>query len=192
MSENTPMEPRDLDDELEWLRHDAAALRGPLELTGTTSDQVKALEARAAAGEEFAGRFAQFDAAATAGRDAPRAWRRGQDVSHEMVPAWLEEYPGTAEALGTTWVQSLAAVGLTPPQMAALVRQVQGVRELPEIEPGDIVEGIVAGNGPAHTVRVQVDRVPWPSGPDTAVLCDRTGATAVLTSSVRVVLVDEG
>ncbi|MFD6334877.1 hypothetical protein ACFWGI_35610 [Streptomyces niveus] len=191
MSENTPTEPNDLDDELAWLRHDAAAQRVPLELTGTTSDQVKALEARAAAGAEFAQRFTQFDTAATAGREAPRAWQRGQDVSHEMVPAWLEEYPGTAEALGTTWVQSLAAVGLTPPQLAALVRQVQGVRELPEIKPGDIVEGIVAGNGPARTVRVEVDRVPWTNGPDTTVLCDRTGATAVLTSSVRVVLVNE-
>ncbi|MCX4976521.1 MULTISPECIES: hypothetical protein [unclassified Streptomyces] len=115
------MTPLDLDEELPWLRTDAAALLADIEPAGTVSEQVKALEGHVAIAQEFARRFTSFDVAATASRDAPHSWRRGYELSGEQVPALLEQYPGVAEALGTRWVRALAAVGLTPSQMAALV-----------------------------------------------------------------------
>ncbi|GBQ04415.1 hypothetical protein SSP531S_59110 [Streptomyces spongiicola] len=123
---------------------------------------------------------------ATAERWAPREWRRGRDLDAETVESLIERWPDLA-ALGSTFVRNLAAAGFHPFQMANPVKQVQGRRGLPEVKPGDVVEAMLAGGGEPRTVRLQVDRTPWPGGPDSTVLSDGRAVTAVVTASVRVV-----
>ncbi|MEE1764460.1 hypothetical protein [Streptomyces sp. SP18BB07] len=176
----------DLNDELEALRGLAAAAGQPVEPGSATWEQVKVLEERATAGHELAERFARFDARAKAERWAPREWRRGRELSDEDVSTLVEKWPDLA-ALGSTFVRSLAAAGFAPFQMANLVKQVQGRRGLPEIQPGDVVEAMLAGGGEPKTIRLKVDRTPWPGGPDSTVLSDGKAVTAVVTASVRVV-----
>ncbi|MFJ1552791.1 hypothetical protein [Streptomyces mirabilis] len=184
MTDRTPELP--LDDELEALRGLAAAAVKPMTPRAETWEQVKALEERATAGYELAERFTEFDRRATAERWAPREWRRGRDLDTEEVEALIEQWPDLA-ALGSTFVRNLAAAGFAPFQMANLVKQVQGRRGLPEIQPGDVVEAMLAGGGEPRTIRLKVDRTPWPGGPDSTVLSDGTAVTAVVTASVRVV-----
>lgn len=184
MTNQTPELP--LDDELEALRGLAARVRTPMKPGAETWERVRALEERARAGLELAERFTEFDRRATAERWAPREWRRGRDLSAEEVEALVEKWPDLA-ALGSTFVRHLAAVGFAPFQMANLVKQVQGRRGLPEIKPGDVVEAMLAGGGEPKTIRLKVDRTPWPGGPDSTVLSDGTAVTAVVTASVRVV-----
>lgn len=186
MPQNTRTEPTDLDRELEALREKAAEVRVPLPHGVETWEAVKAIEARAIAGWELADMFIGLDAVATASKRAPREWRRGRDLSDEDVLRLVEKWPDLA-ALGSTFVRSLAAAGFAPFQMANLVKQVQGRRGLPEIQPGDVVEAMLAGGGEPKTVRLKVDRTPWPGGPDSTVLSDGKAVTAVVTASVRVV-----
>jgi hypothetical protein len=175
-----------LEDELEALRELAGRVRTPLKSGAETWERVQALEERALAGYELAERFTEFDRRATADRWAPREWRRGRDLSAEEVEALIEKWPDLA-ALGSTFVRHLAAAGFRGFQMADLVKQVQGRHGLPEIKPGDVVEAILAGGGEPKTIRLRVDRTPWPGGPDCTVLSDGTAVTAVVTASVRVV-----
>lgn len=126
MPQNTPDQPKDLDQELEKLRELAAQVRTPLPVASETWEAVKALEERATAGWELADRFAGFDAVATGSRRAPQAWRIGREVTDEEIPALIEKFP-ELEALGG-WVKSLSAVGFAPFQMANLVRKVQAHR----------------------------------------------------------------
>ncbi|GAB2966053.1 hypothetical protein GCM10023080_029840 [Streptomyces pseudoechinosporeus] len=176
----------DLDDELEALRGLTAAAVKPMAPGSETWEQVKVLEERANAGYDLAERFTEFDRRAKVERWAPREWRRGRDLPAEEVEKLIEREPDLA-AFGSTFVRSLAAVGFAPFQMANLVRQVQGRRDLPEIKDGDVVEAMLAGGGEPRTIRLKVDRTPWPGGPDSTVLSDGTRVTAVVTSSVRVV-----
>lgn len=176
----------DLDDELEALRGLAAAAVKPMKPGSETWEQVKVLQERADSGYELAERFTEFDKRATANRWAPREWRRGRDLSAEEVAELIEQWPDLA-ALGSTFVRSLAAAGFAHFQMANLVKQVQGRRDLPEIKAGDVVEAMLAGGGEPKTIRLKVDRTPWPGGPDSTVLSDGTAVTTVVTSSVQVV-----
>ncbi|MFI9078720.1 hypothetical protein ACIGW8_19965 [Streptomyces sioyaensis] len=184
MSDRTPELP--LDDELEALRGLAAAAMKPMTPRAETWEQVKALEVRATAGYELAERFTEFDQRATADRWAPREWRRGRDLGAEEAETLIEKWPALS-ALGSMFVRNLAANGFAPWQMANLVKQVQGRRGLPEIQPGDVVEAMLAGGGEPRTIRLKVDRTPWPGGPDSTVLSDGTAVTAVVTTSVKVV-----
>lgn len=184
MTDKTPA--LDLDDEFEALRGLAATALKPTAPGSETWEQVRALEERANAGYELAERFTEFDKRATAERWSAQEWRRGRDLSAEEVRALVEEWPDLA-ALGPTFVRSLAAVGFHPFQMANLVKQVQGRRGLPEINPGDVVEAMLAGGGEPRTVRLKVDRAPWPGGAESTVLSDGASVTAIVTSSVRVV-----
>ncbi len=184
MTNRTPELP--LDDELAALRGLAAAAVKPMMPRAETWEQVKALEERATAGYELAERFTELDQRATAERWAPREWRRGRDLDAKEVEALIEKWPDLV-ALGSTFVRTLAAAGFPPWQMANLVKQVQGRRGLPEIQPGDVVEAMLAGGGEPRAIRLKVDRTPWPGSPDSTVLSDGRAVTAVVTASVKVV-----
>ncbi|MFG2408706.1 hypothetical protein ACGFR8_31065 [Streptomyces brevispora] len=176
MTAGTPELP--LDDELEALRGLAAAAVKPMTPGAETWEQVKVLEERANAGYDLAERFAEFDRRASADQWAPREWRRGRDLSDEDAAALVEKWP-ELEALGPTFLRTLAASGFAGFQMANLVNQVQGSRGLPEIKAGDVVEAMLAGGGEPKTIRLKVDRAPWAGGPDSTVLSDGRAVTAV-------------
>ncbi|MGZ2355692.1 hypothetical protein LRE75_03130 [Streptomyces sp. 372A] len=184
-----------LDDELVALRGLAAAVVEPVRPGTETWEHVKVLGERAGAGYELAERFREFDRRATENRWAPREWGLGRNLSAEEAEGLVEKFPDLA-ALGTTFVRSLAAFGFAPFQMSSLVKQVQGYSGqsqlqgrdvVGEIRAGDVVEGLLAGSVPPKSVRVKVDRAPWPGGPGSTVLSDGTAVTSVLTASVRVV-----
>lgn len=54
------------------------------------------------------------------------------------------------------------------------------------VRAGDLVEAATASNKP-RTIRVRVDREPWPIGDNATTLCGEGGPVAVLTDSIRVV-----
>lgn len=54
------------------------------------------------------------------------------------------------------------------------------------IQAGDLVEATIASTKP-RTIRVRVDRAPWPCNERSTVLSDGRGVDAVLTDSIRVI-----
>lgn len=185
MTENTRTEPMDLDKELEALREKAAEVRAQLPHGVETWEAVKAIEARATAGWHLADMFTGLDVVATASKRAPRAWQPGRELSDAEAADLVERYPDLA-SLGDNWVRRLAGLGVAPFQMVNLVRQVQGRKGMSELKSGDVVEATLSGGTP-RTVRLRLDRAPWPIGPDATTVSDGQSVTAVVTSSIRVV-----
>lgn len=55
-----------------------------------------------------------------------------------------------------------------------------------QVRAGDLVEATTASSKP-RTIRVRVDREPWPIGDNDTVLSDGEGVVAVVTETIRVV-----